>query len=556
MRIPLSQPLDWDGDGINDAWELQHAPALNPFDPADAVKIDPAGGGLTYLQEFQREQQALNTFEMTASGLNLKVGSGRIGWGDGTSSLFPGTTLTLQPNRTNHVVIDQWGGQFHSLVRGLGDGQVKLAEVVTDSTRVIDLRHETEFKSTTSRVERTKRKLFVGEPVQVVALGDSLTSQRTQDDAWFSLLFETDSSPTDFVVPNAAQVTPLNEALGGVGPDFGFVLTGRGFDNVRLGKLPTGAGQGFGFGAEGAGYWHSLAGSTPTESPLLSTNNDLVIIGYFNTVPGKLGYIEQMVRDARAAGSEVILWAAGPQLQSPTGLEAEGAQLRAIADAAGAAFCDVWSLMREQFDAGQNPTVDGLHLNAAGYALVARAMRSILNDHAQNAEDLEPTPTRVLADLNATDALRAPEVAEVVFQPGEVVGGTYGPTVAQSSLNPALRYGGRAVSNAVITLTAGQYVRVSHPLVCGMALLVEANSSFNATVRLAKADITTVNYVASSSPQPWVVPVLSSKQIRNLVTGYGYGQPAIDNFGAFIIVNSGTLKLIGTVFYTLRGIAQ
>ena len=34
--MPSAQPLDLDGDGIDDGYELRHRTFLNPFNPADA----------------------------------------------------------------------------------------------------------------------------------------------------------------------------------------------------------------------------------------------------------------------------------------------------------------------------------------------------------------------------------------------------------------------------------------------------------------------------------------------------------------------------------------
>jgi hypothetical protein len=53
--VPQSAPLDSDYDGMDDVYELQHAPTLNPLDPSDAARIAPASGGLTWLQQYEVE---------------------------------------------------------------------------------------------------------------------------------------------------------------------------------------------------------------------------------------------------------------------------------------------------------------------------------------------------------------------------------------------------------------------------------------------------------------------------------------------------------------------
>ena len=50
-KISVETPLDLDGDGIHDLYELENADILDPFDPADA-ELDFDGDGLTNLDEF------------------------------------------------------------------------------------------------------------------------------------------------------------------------------------------------------------------------------------------------------------------------------------------------------------------------------------------------------------------------------------------------------------------------------------------------------------------------------------------------------------------------
>lgn len=56
--VPLTAPLDTDGDGIDDVYELQHRDFLDPLNPVDAFD-DPDHDGLTNLQEYQRNTDPL-----------------------------------------------------------------------------------------------------------------------------------------------------------------------------------------------------------------------------------------------------------------------------------------------------------------------------------------------------------------------------------------------------------------------------------------------------------------------------------------------------------------
>jgi hypothetical protein len=51
-RLPLSQPRDADGDGMDDVFELRHSTALDPLDPMDAAR-DSDRDGLSNLDEYR-----------------------------------------------------------------------------------------------------------------------------------------------------------------------------------------------------------------------------------------------------------------------------------------------------------------------------------------------------------------------------------------------------------------------------------------------------------------------------------------------------------------------
>jgi hypothetical protein len=51
LQVPISKPLDVDGDGISDVYELSYPGCLNPLDPSDAT-ADCDGDGRSNLNEF------------------------------------------------------------------------------------------------------------------------------------------------------------------------------------------------------------------------------------------------------------------------------------------------------------------------------------------------------------------------------------------------------------------------------------------------------------------------------------------------------------------------
>ncbi len=61
LEIPLDQPRDTDGDGIDDVYELERPAQLNPLDAADASQLAPGGGGKAYLQDYVEQRAPLTT---------------------------------------------------------------------------------------------------------------------------------------------------------------------------------------------------------------------------------------------------------------------------------------------------------------------------------------------------------------------------------------------------------------------------------------------------------------------------------------------------------------
>lgn len=51
QQVSIQEPLDLDDDGIDDVYELNHRPFLDPLDPSDAARV-PDGDGYTTLEEY------------------------------------------------------------------------------------------------------------------------------------------------------------------------------------------------------------------------------------------------------------------------------------------------------------------------------------------------------------------------------------------------------------------------------------------------------------------------------------------------------------------------
>ncbi|HAB18847.1 MAG TPA: hypothetical protein DCE44_20700, partial [Verrucomicrobiales bacterium] len=64
-EVPADAPLDSDGDGIDDVYELRTT-GLNPLNSADANTLAPGAGGKTYLEVYESQQVPLTTLASTS----------------------------------------------------------------------------------------------------------------------------------------------------------------------------------------------------------------------------------------------------------------------------------------------------------------------------------------------------------------------------------------------------------------------------------------------------------------------------------------------------------
>jgi len=95
QRVPVVQPLDTDGDGIDDVYELQHSPALNPLDPGDASAEAP-GTGLSYLEIYR-----FATSPPRAVAFDPTDGSADVGVTVRPKVIFPQPIIPTSLNATN-----------------------------------------------------------------------------------------------------------------------------------------------------------------------------------------------------------------------------------------------------------------------------------------------------------------------------------------------------------------------------------------------------------------------------------------------------------------------
>ncbi|MBM3846239.1 MAG: hypothetical protein FJ405_08140, partial [Verrucomicrobia bacterium] len=133
-RIPKDNPLDSDGDGIDDMYELGNSP-LNPLNPADASSINP-NTGRTRIEDYYRDESNNVLYPyLVGRGMHDVTGpaadGGMMGYAEGDqrstgihdrqwARAFVAAGRGANSPRVAFVVVDT-GQVFHAITQGVHD---------------------------------------------------------------------------------------------------------------------------------------------------------------------------------------------------------------------------------------------------------------------------------------------------------------------------------------------------------------------------------------------------------------------------------------------------
>ncbi len=497
-------------------------------------------------------------YRLTPAGLSLSLAPCQLRWADGSLSTIAAQSIALLPNTTNHVGLDLFDLTLHNYPRALDMGTKWLAQVVTDASGVISqLPLSTDSDAPAHRFEGVKQKLLDGsQPVSVVILGDSISGPYPgYTTNWVDTLFNQAGWLPAAYLPHTATWSVTNYGVGTQTPTMGMCLIGS---SVTAAPVATSGNLGY-----ASGIYGDLAGMGGG-SPVLESQPDLVILGYYNTSTYyKLPYIERLVQRARARGSAVILH--GTEANQAIGWndrQNEGPILRTIADQHGAMFLDSWARAYEARNLRGivfSPPNDQLHPNDAGQLLWASWMRALLPANRQKSERIVASP--ILASLPGAASpaaqLAFPFGTDMEFQ-FQTAGG-YATNIAYfnpavfNSANPAIVVGNRPVANGAVALPVGASAIFSHPHALTFSLLVDgfANSpaGFSYSISVGPTTIATGSF-GNVGPRPAVVEILSVEQMRALPASlYNYGKPdAFENISLAVNITAGMAVLYGGVW--------
>ena len=497
-------------------------------------------------------------YRLTPSGLSVTVAPCQLRWADGSVTSIAAQSVSLFPNATNHLGLDLFDLTLHNYPRALDMGTKWLAQVVTDASGVVSqIPLATDTDAPPHRFEGTKQKLLDGsQPVAVAILGDSISGPYPGHTTnWVDILFNQAGWLPAAYLPHTAVWSVTNYAVGTQTPTMGMCMIGN---SVVAAPVATSGNLGY-----VSTIYGDLSGAG-AGSPVLETQPDLVIIGYYNnSLYYKLPYIERLVQRARARGSAVILH--GTEANLALGWndrQAEGPVLRTIADQHGAMFLDSWARAHEARNlrgVGFSPPGDQLHPNDAGHLLWAAWMRAMLPANRQKSERMGASPILTSLSGATTPAaqLAFPYGMDMEFQFS--ASGGYATNIAYSnpasfnSANPAIVVGNRPVANGAVALPVGASAVFSHPHALTFSLLVDgfANSpaGFSYSISVGPTTVATGSF-GNVGPRPAVVEILSVEQMRALPASlYNYGKAdAFENLSLAVNITAGQCVLYGGVW--------
>lgn len=495
-------------------------------------------------------------YRIGISGTNATLNPGFLRWADGTVSGIGAQSVGLFPGSTNYLGIDLFDLTLHNYPRALDMGTKWLAQVVVDGAGNATVTSwASDADAPPNRIEGVKQKLLDGsQPVSVAVLGDSISGPYpAYITNWVDTVFNQPLWSSNLFLPHTAVWSVSNYAIGTQTPSMGMCQIGS-----AVTPPFTATSGNLGFASQ---IYGDLSGTAPG-SPVLDSQPDLVIIGYYNSGQSyKLPYTERLVQRARGRGCAVILHSTeANQAVSLQDRQSEGPVLRTIADQHGALFLDTWA---RAFEARNlkgvtlSPPGDQLHPNDTGQLLWAAWLRSVVPGFRQKSERIPASP--ILVSLPATPAaqLALPYGMESEFQFYNIGGYTtniaYFNVAAFNSANPAIFIGNRPAVGGAVALPAGGTAVFSHPHALTFSLLVDgaanAPSGFSYTITVGPTTIATGNF-SNVGPRPAILEILNVEQMRALSASlYNFGKADVfENLALAVNVTAGTAVIYGGVW--------
>lgn len=497
-----------------------------------AVKLKDRLDGVDSLMA-EKVQQQFKFRSDLSSGLTAYFDGGKIKNADGYYTTYNSGSVILPNNATYYVLLDMFNKKYFALRRNIHDGGILIATVTTLNGAITDVIQPNIITLPKTRLPRTKRKIIDGiGKINIVLNGDSLVEGAGTGTYWTDLLFNATYSADGYNISNVANITVDNEAKGSQTSHYGLAMMGEAIGNNS------------GIGGNASVKFKKYLGMkydlNVKNAPIIDKRYDLAIIGYgMNGGTYKLEHLESIVSKYRKMGTEVVILTQNNVSTNPLTMYSDSMFFKKLADVYGCAIADTWCYVEEKQNNGIEVHADGTHMNAEGHKAYANAVRSLLHTNYQETDYVfNNSGIRV----NTKGKTRFPNSCEIAFNSFETTGTVVSTLV--TSDNPAMTFGGKTTSNATLELTAGQYARFNHPNAFAVDILYEMNSTWTCDLKKSTSDTVIVSGLTFSGTSNRV----GLKELVDIDT-YAISGTSYVNQGINIVCTSGTMRIIGVVFY-------
>ena len=475
------------------------------------------------------------------SGLNLTIKDFNLNLKDGTTFNFSENTLLLEDNATNEIIVTLENiPKLHSLPRAIHSGCLWLGTATTNNGKTTFKPRTIEFPKTT--LERTKNLLSrFNNLLRVGIIGDSISEGAGGTPFWFDLLFNPLYQQNGYNVEYVDNVELHNYAVGSQTADHSMCILGNAF-NINNSNASESC------VVMSKNYSAKYLDKPALQSEILSKQFDLVLIGIgVNGGSYNAQHLENMVKKLRKNGTEVILITENFRKSNHNYFKDDGLYIKKIADYYGCELADTWSFMYEKRN--EDIFADDIHPSTYGQTLWAKGVRSCINKYYQDVLQNDYKKGKRIMNLSSDIVTKFPTRVDVSFNPISHTGTIKAGDINSKEKNPAMQFGAKENNNTIIELTAGQKALFGHSHCCMVSMLYDYNSDANFTIKhVGTTNSITKECAKLGYHRYGTMEELIPLGVHDTIMQKGNCGMAPRLYE--ITVNSGTLKLIGMMFYT------
>lgn len=371
----------------------------------------------------------------------------------------------------------------------------------------------------------------VDKKLKVAMLGDSLMD----NGQWVKNVLDYSQKANGFNAPNVSIIQYDDYALGSQTSHYGAVMTAKPFyglggkyndTNFKVDSL-----------------YSAMYETTPRvlrEHDLMTKGYDLVVIAYgANGGTDQVMYTETIIKTLREKGIDVILGTQNPRSVDLEYISDVRKYMVQMAVKYGCTIMDSFSYVREAFQNGVAVHSDGLHMSPAGHLEYSKAFRSVLNDvllpESTTKEDFQ-------GRLYKPNKVNVPYM-EIQTIPFSTTGTWVSSGFAIQKIMSTM-FAGLDKTASKLQLETGQNAFFAHPHNRGFDLLYDMNDTFTAEIYRNNGGV----LVGTITKTGLGYERLGLVEAYNRGGSSKSGSLASDTYE--IRVTSGTMKILGAVFYT------